>query len=61
MSTTDKIGENLKNYGAPLEEIRADWMRSAEAKRQNLQPAYTQAPTAPLRGASQARGRGLGS
>jgi hypothetical protein len=57
MNTTQKR-ENLKNYRLRLEEIRADWMRSGEAKRQDFQPANTEAPTAPLRGASQPRGRG---
>jgi hypothetical protein len=45
MSTTDKMSENLKNYHARLEEIRADWTRSDEAKRQDLQAAYEAART----------------
>jgi hypothetical protein len=57
MSTTEKMSENLRNY----QEIRADWTRSDETKkRQDLQPHTPrhEAPTAPLRGASQPRGRG---
>ena len=36
MSTTDKMSENHRNYRDRLEEIRADWTRSDEAKRQDL-------------------------
>jgi hypothetical protein len=61
MSTLDKTSENLKKYRDQLEELRADWTRSDQAKRQDLQPAYTEAPTAPLRGVSQLRGRGVRS
>jgi hypothetical protein len=43
MSTTDKMSENLQKYRARLEEIRADWTRSDEAKRQDLEAAYTEA------------------
>jgi hypothetical protein len=43
MSTTDKMSENLKNYRTRLEEIRSDWTRSDEAKRQDLRTAYTEA------------------
>jgi len=45
VSTTDKMSENLKKYRARLEEIRADWTRSDEAKRQDLQAAYTEVRT----------------
>lgn len=43
MSTTDKMSENLKKYRVRLEEVRADWTRSDEAKRQDLQAAYEEA------------------
>ena len=43
MSTTDKMSENLQKYRARLGEIRADWTRSDEAKRQDLEAAYTEA------------------
>jgi nitrate/nitrite-specific signal transduction histidine kinase len=43
MSTTDKMSENLKKYCARLKEIRSDWTRSDEAKRQDLQAAYEEA------------------
>jgi hypothetical protein len=43
MSTTDKMAENLKNFRDRLEEIRSDWTRSDEAKRQDLQEAYEKA------------------
>jgi len=46
MSTTGKMSENLRNYRDRLEEIRADWMRSDQAKRQDLQGPYTEAPGA---------------
>ncbi len=45
MSTTDKMSENLKTYRTHLEEIRSDWTRSDEAKRQDLQAAYEEART----------------
>ena len=45
MSTTEKMSENLEKYGERLEEIRSDWTRSDEAKRQDLQTAYTEART----------------
>lgn len=43
MNTTDKMSENLKRYRADLEEIRSDWTRSDDAKRQDLQAAYEEA------------------
>jgi hypothetical protein len=43
MSTTDKISENLKKYRVRLEKIHSDWTRSDEAKRQDLEAAYTEA------------------
>jgi hypothetical protein len=43
MNITDKMSENLKRYRADLEEIRSDWTRSDEAKRQDLETAYTEA------------------
>jgi hypothetical protein len=43
MNTTDKMSENLKKYRERLEEIRSDWTRSDEAKRQDLEAAYTEA------------------
>jgi hypothetical protein len=61
MSTTEWMSENLMNYRDRLEEIRADWTRSDETKKcQDLQPhtPRQEAPTAPLRGASQPQGRG---
>lgn len=45
MRTTDKMSENLKRYRADLKEIRSDWTRSEEAKRQDLRVAYTEART----------------
>jgi hypothetical protein len=45
MNTTGKMSENLKRYRADLEEIRSDWTRSHEAKRQDLETAYTEART----------------
>jgi nitrate/nitrite-specific signal transduction histidine kinase len=42
-TTTEKMSENLKKYRARLEEIRSDWTRSDEAKRQDLEAAYTEA------------------
>jgi hypothetical protein len=45
MSTTEKMSENLEKYRERLEEIRSDWTRSDEAKRQDLQTAYTEART----------------
>ena len=45
MSTTDKMSENLKKYRARLKEIRSDWTRSDEAKRQDLQAAFEEAHT----------------
>lgn len=43
MNTTDKMSEILKRYRAALEEIRSDWTRSDEAKRQDLEAAYSEA------------------
>lgn len=43
MSTTDKMSENLKKYRARLGDIRSDWTRSDEAKREDLEAAYTEA------------------
>jgi hypothetical protein len=45
MNTTGKMSENLKRYRADLEEIRSDWTRSDEAKRRDLETAYTEART----------------
>jgi hypothetical protein len=43
MSTTDKMRENIEKFRTRLEEIRSHWTRSAEAKLQDLQAAYTEA------------------
>ncbi len=44
MSTIiDKMERNAKRYRERIEEIRRDWTRSEEAKRQDLEAAYSEA------------------
>jgi hypothetical protein len=42
-NTTEKMQRNAKNYSERIEEIRRDWTRSEEAKRQDLEAAYSEA------------------
>ncbi len=41
--TTEKMRRNAESYRERLEEIRRDWTRSEEAKRQDLGAAYSEA------------------
>ena len=43
MNTTEKMERNARKYRERLEEIRRDWTRSEEAKRQDLEAAYSEA------------------
>ena len=43
MSTTDKMRENLNRYKSKATQIRSDWTRSDEAKRQDLAALYSEA------------------
>jgi hypothetical protein len=42
-TTTDEMERNAQKYRERLEEIRSDWTRSEEAKRQEIQAAYEDA------------------
>jgi hypothetical protein len=42
-TTIEKMQRNARNYRERIEEIRRDWTRSAEAKRQDLEAAYSEA------------------
>ncbi len=42
-TTTEKMQRNARKYRERIEEIRQDWTRSEEAKRQNLEAAYNEA------------------
>ncbi len=41
--TREKMSRNAQSYRERLDEIRQDWTRSEEAKRQDLQTAYSEA------------------
>jgi hypothetical protein len=42
MSTTEKMARNAQNYRERIDEIRGDWTKSDEAKRQDLEAAFAQ-------------------
>jgi hypothetical protein len=46
VTTTDKMHKNAKTYHERIEEIRRDWTRSDEAKRVDLEAAYSEASSA---------------
>jgi hypothetical protein len=43
MTITDKMRENLNRYNSTAAQIRSDWTRSDEAKRQDLERLYSEA------------------
>jgi hypothetical protein len=45
MTITDKLQKNHADFSRKVEEVRGDWTRSDEAKRQDLQTAYEEAKT----------------
>jgi hypothetical protein len=46
MSTTEKMTRNAEKFRRRVDEIRRDWTRSEEAKRQDLEAAYTETRSA---------------
>jgi hypothetical protein len=41
--TTEKMRRNAQSYRTRIEEMRGDWTRSEDAKRQDLEAAYSEA------------------